>query len=66
MWCSRFPLKKYVRMTICLMSNGQRYENQCALEVSLNKTNFLLFFVSQFDILPTIGELTDIVIMLLT
>ena len=32
-----FPLKKYVTMTIFLMSNGWWYENQCALEVSLNK-----------------------------
>ena len=36
----RFPLKKYVRMNICLMSNSQGYENQCALETSLNKTSF--------------------------
>ena len=36
---SRFPLKKYVTMTICLTSNS-RYENQCALEASLNKTSF--------------------------
>ena len=38
---SRFPLKKHmVTMTICLTSNSWWYENQCALEVSLNKTNF--------------------------
>ena len=37
----RVPLKKYVRMTICVLSsNNQRYENKCALEASLNKTNF--------------------------
>ena len=35
-----FPLKKYVSMTICLTSNSRWYEHQCALEVSLNKTNF--------------------------
>ena len=40
---SGFPLKKYVTMTTCLMSNSQWYENQCALEESLNKTNFLGF-----------------------
>ena len=37
-----FPLNKYVTMTICLTSNSWWYENQCALEVSLNKTNFPL------------------------
>ena len=37
---SRFPLKKYVTMTIHLTTNSQWYGNQCALEVSLNKTNF--------------------------
>ena len=36
---SRLPLKKYVRMTICLTSNSRWCENQCALEASLNKTN---------------------------
>ena len=41
---SRFPLKKCVRITICLMSNSRCYENQCALEASLNKTNFLFTF----------------------
>ena len=38
---SGLPSKKYVTMTICLMSNSWWYENQCSLEVSLNKTNFL-------------------------
>ena len=38
---SGFHLKKYVTMTICLMSNSRWYENQCALEALLNKTNFL-------------------------
>ena len=33
-------IKKYVTMMICLMSNNWWYENQCALEASLNKTNF--------------------------
>ena len=38
---ARIPLKKYVTMTICLTSNSGRYENQCALEVSLkNQTDF--------------------------
>ena len=37
---SGFPLKKYITMTICLTSNSQSYENQCAPEASLNKTNF--------------------------
>ena len=36
----RFALKKYVKMTIYLTSNSRWYENQCALEASLNKTNF--------------------------
>ena len=36
----RFPLKTYVPMIICLMSNRRWYEDQCAQEVSLNKTNF--------------------------
>ena len=36
---SRFPLlRKYITMTICLTSNS-RYENQCAPEASLNKSN---------------------------
>ena len=39
-----FPLKKYVTMTICLTSNS-RYENRCALKVSLNKTNFPFFLL---------------------
>ena len=29
---SRFPLKKYVTITLCLMSNSWCYENQCALD----------------------------------
>ena len=37
---SGFPLKKYVTMTICLTLNSRWYENQCALEASLNKTSF--------------------------
>ena len=37
-----FPLKKYVIMTVCLTSSSQWYENQCALEVSWNKTNIAL------------------------
>ena len=36
---SAFPVRKYVTVTICLMYNSQLYENQCALEASLNKTN---------------------------
>ena len=36
-------LKKYVIMAICLMSNHQWYETQCALEASLNETNFPFF-----------------------
>ena len=36
---SGFPLKKYVTMTIHLMSISQWYENQCTLEASLNKTS---------------------------
>ena len=35
-------LKKYVTMTICLMFNSRCIKYQCALEVSLNKTNFFL------------------------
>ena len=35
------PLKKSVPMTICLTSNNRWYENQCAQEASLKKTNFL-------------------------
>ena len=35
-----FRLKQYVRMAICLTSNGRWYENQCVLEASLNKINF--------------------------
>ena len=38
---SGFPLKKYVAMSICLTSNSRWYENQCVLETSLNKTDFL-------------------------
>ena len=38
---SGFPLKKFVTMTIWLTSNSGWYENQSALEASLNKTNFL-------------------------
>ena len=36
------PLKKHVTMTIyiCLTSNSRWYGNPCALEASLNKTNF--------------------------
>ena len=34
-----FSKKKYVTITICLTSYSW-YETQCALEVSLNKTNF--------------------------
>ena len=30
---SRFPRKKYVRITICLMYHNQWYENQCVLGV---------------------------------
>ena len=41
---SGFPLKKYATMTICLMSNSWWNENQCALEVPLNKTNFPFLF----------------------
>ena len=37
---SRVLPKKYVRINICLTSNSRSYENQCALEVSLYKTNF--------------------------
>ena len=37
---NRFCLKKYVTMTICLTSSSRWFENQCALETSLNKTNF--------------------------
>ena len=37
---SGFPLKKYVTITTCLMSDSRWYEHQCALEASLNKTNF--------------------------
>ena len=36
------PQKKYIQLTICLMSNSQAYANQCALEASLNKTSFSL------------------------
>ena len=39
---SRFPLKKYVTVTICLMSNSW-YENQCAVQASLNKTSIPFF-----------------------
>ena len=35
-----FPRKKYVTITICLTLNNRWYENQCALEASLNKGNF--------------------------
>ena len=35
---SWFPLKKYVTMTT--ISNSRLYENHCALEALLNKTNF--------------------------
>ena len=38
-----FCLKRYVTMTIRLMSNSQWYENKCALQMSLNKTNFPLY-----------------------
>ena len=41
-----FPLKQYVAMTICLMSNSRGYKNQCALEASLNQTNFYLIFMN--------------------
>ena len=34
---SRFPLKRYVTMTMCLTSNSPWYENPCALEASLVK-----------------------------
>ena len=37
---SEFPLKKYVTMIKCLMSNSWWYENQWSLEASSNKTNF--------------------------
>ena len=37
---SIFPLKKYVTMTKCFTSNSWWYENQYALEASLNQTNF--------------------------
>ena len=37
---SQFHLKRYVTMTICLMSNSRRYENQWSLWVWLNQTNF--------------------------
>ena len=37
---SGLPLKKYIAMNICFKSNRWWYENQCALEGSLNKTNF--------------------------
>ena len=43
----RFPLKKYATMTICLTSNSWWYENQSALEVSLNKTNYPFFSSSK-------------------
>ena len=36
-----FHLKNYVKVTICLMSNSRWYENQSALDASLNKANFL-------------------------
>ena len=39
---SGFHLKKYVTMTICLISNSWWYENQCAPEAWLNKANFPL------------------------
>ena len=42
---SGFPLKKYVTMIVCLTSSSQWYENECALEVLLNKTNFLFFVI---------------------
>ena len=37
---SRFRLKNYVTMTICLMSNSRKCINQCTLKASLNETNF--------------------------
>ena len=36
-----FSRKKHVTITICLTPNSQSYENQCALEASLNKANLV-------------------------
>ena len=41
---SRFPLKKYFPMTICLISN-----NRGVLKVALNKTNFCYYFLWFLD-----------------
>ena len=38
-------------MTICLMSNSRWYENQCALEASLNKIKFLDTIIKQTRLL---------------
>ena len=51
---SRFPLKKYVPMTICLTSNSWWYKNECVLEVSLNQTNFPFFFTPCCTYLVTV------------
>ena len=51
---SRFHLKKYVTVTICLTSNNLWYDNQCSLEASLNKTNFLFCIYIQSVGLTTI------------
>ena len=45
------PLKKYLTMTICLMSNSQSYEYPCALEASLYKTNFPFDGIMKYFIL---------------
>ena len=47
MWRQQVSSKKYVTMTICLRSNSRWYESQCALEASLNKTKFPLFFIPE-------------------
>ena len=45
---NRFPVKKYARMAICLTSNCRGYENQRALEASLNKISFP-FYISDIE-----------------
>ena len=49
----RRPLKKYVRMTTCLTSNAQWYENQSALKVSVNKTSFTFLLLLRVYMLAT-------------
>ena len=51
---SLLPLKKYITTTIWLMSLSRYYANRCALEVSLNKTNFPFLF-SKYSAAP-LGE----------